>query len=286
MLIPRFYNVREFVGSSMDGVGYILLKDTVLAEAATSRSLLTDVQKLLKDIRLAKEGRLTKPTEIYKELLGHKFDLEQVDIFLAFAVEGNRKQILRTIKIYAEGGTLELPKADNCFFDELEESEKRLVLKRNEVQLLNAISLISGELFKVHFYSVTHPDDFDFIYFGTVIKETATLSDIELSVRSYWKDAKRPDYNQNGIKAIFKDKSDDWYARIKYTQLGSIATADKENRYPFLGRLSEIAEQTGYFCCNAKSDRYRKIQIKDIAMQGPIVNILLWGNLTDYIFET
>ncbi len=283
MLIPKFYNVREFVGSAMDGAGYILIRNTFQAEVVFSKELLTDVQKLTREIVLAKEQRLSKPGLLYKELQVHKFDLDHIDIFIGLHIDGNKKQILRTLKVYAEGGSLELPEADNAMIAELSENDKRLVLKQREVQLLNVTQRNISEIQKVQLFCVTHPEESDFIYFGSITKDIATIHDFSHSLLVYWKDSKREGYTNNGIKAVFESKTLVWYSKLNIIPLGTLIVFDKEHRLPYISRLIELAVLMGYNPVNRRTDRYEKIRFTEITMQGPIVEILLWGNLNEYL---
>lgn len=281
MLIPKFYNVREFVGASLDGAGFILVKNAYRAEVTHTKNLLADIQRLLKELQKSP----LKPTGVYKELCLDKFDLSELEIYLAPSTETGKKQTLRTIKVYAEGGSLELPDPDNTFFEGLSDSDKKLVLTHREVQLLNTIDAVDGGPIKIHLYCITHPDEFGFIYFGSVLKDILNPADIKNSVSVYWKDSKRPGYTNQGIKAVFEKKSLEWYQQIKYTELGSIVVFDKEHRLAVFARLINIADKLGYTPVNKLTDKYDKIRLTNITMQGPIVDILLRENIDEYLFN-
>lgn len=290
MLLPKFVPAQTYLKTAETDSGFILIRHPLRNYVEYVKDLRADLLTLLRDLDWVLHYK-----SISRGSLVHRIDLSNLELteleLYVWPVGSKfttheRKPIARRLTILADGQSLELPSYESHWVDELPVKEKKVVVKEKERALLNSLDLTNQSMLGFHVYAVTHIEDPTFIYFGT-ISESSNTSDRAAfyQLQSYWKDAQRVGYENQGIKKVFQGKSKEWLEAADIFDLGRIAVPHKDDRYPVLGRLIETAVSVGYIPTNQKTERHEKTKVRSIAMDGPLVDILLSGDLLRYLIK-
>lgn len=290
MDILKFIPVRQVIDQAIRKPGYLLINHPLKNYVEYVSCVYTASVKIIKDLDWVLHYKsISKDSLMHQVDLAHD-ELKELRFYATYTdlqtTNSERRPYAKRLKILADGDSLELPEYIPHLVEQLSSKEQKVVSRQRDAAMLDALGYNPTDLYTFYLYATIHPDDPTFLYFGTVSESSyKNEKSYFISLEKYWEDSKREGYQNTGIKKIFQYATRDWFDRLENVPLGKITVPHKEDRLPFIGKLIDLAIEENYDPINQKTNRHDRPRVKSVAMEGPIIDILLWGDLPCHLFK-